>query len=122
MPVIVTVAEPDFVVSACNVAITVTCAGFGTLAGAVYSPVEEIAPFDVPPATLHVTAPLVFPMTLEVNCCVPPVATVAVAGKTLTDIGVGGVELPPPHPPAKQSRTLAKAQKHASRMKASLFL
>lgn len=31
----VTIAVPDFVVSACDVAITVTWAGFGTVAGAV---------------------------------------------------------------------------------------
>jgi hypothetical protein len=31
----VTVAAPDFVLSACELAVTVTCGGFGTVAGAV---------------------------------------------------------------------------------------
>jgi hypothetical protein len=33
--VVVTVADPDFVLSACDVAVTVTCGGLGTVAGAV---------------------------------------------------------------------------------------
>lgn len=49
----VTVKEPDLVVSACEVAVTVTLAGFGTVAGAVYTPIFEIVP---PPVTLQVTA------------------------------------------------------------------
>ena len=33
--VIVTVADADFVLSACDVAVTVACGGFGTVVGAV---------------------------------------------------------------------------------------
>jgi hypothetical protein len=33
--VIVTGADADFVLSACDVAVTVTCAGFGTVVGAM---------------------------------------------------------------------------------------
>jgi hypothetical protein len=38
-----------------DVATTVTVAGFGTLAGVVYSPLASIVPFAAPPGTLHVT-------------------------------------------------------------------
>ena len=45
--VTVSVAVPDFVVSFCEVAVTVTWAGLGTYPAAVYSPVLEInAPGD----------------------------------------------------------------------------
>jgi hypothetical protein len=50
-----TVADPDFVVSATAVAVTVTAAGFGTTAGVVYSPVASTVPFAFPPVTAHVT-------------------------------------------------------------------
>ena len=62
----VTVAEPDLVVSAWEVAVTVTFAGLGTVAGAVYTPIDEIVP---PPLTLQVTAWLFVPVTvaLKVN-------------------------------------------------------
>jgi hypothetical protein len=57
-----TVAEPDSVESAWLVAVTVTEAGLGTVAGPVYSPEEEIVPSVLfPPATsftLQVTAEL----------------------------------------------------------------
>ena len=66
--VIVTFAEPDFVASACEVAVTVTCAGLGTVDGAVYSPLAEIVPLAAPPVTLQVTAVFVVPVTLAVNC------------------------------------------------------
>src|SRR4029077_18021137 len=51
--VTITVAGEDFVESACEVAVTVTCAGFGTVAGAVYSPELEMVPLAAPPATLQ---------------------------------------------------------------------
>jgi predicted anti-sigma-YlaC factor YlaD len=60
--VTVTVAEADLLVSACEMAVTVTVAGFGTAVGAVYRPAVEIVPTVLlPPATpftCHVTAVL----------------------------------------------------------------
>jgi hypothetical protein len=38
----------------------------------------------VPPVADHVTAVLVVPVTVAVNCCVAPPKTVALAGETLT--------------------------------------
>ena len=46
-----------------GVAVTVTVAGFGTTAGAEYSPVASIVPFALPPVTAQVT------LWLAVNCC-----------------------------------------------------
>jgi hypothetical protein len=72
--VTVAVADPDFVVSACDTAVTVTVAGLGTTEGAVYSPAVEIVPtVEFPPATpftCQVTAVLEVPVTVAVNCCV----------------------------------------------------
>ena len=57
---IVTIAEPDFVESVTEVAVTFTVAGLGTLAGAVYIPTELIVPqfaaVQPVPDTLQVTA------------------------------------------------------------------
>jgi hypothetical protein len=90
---IVTWAEPDFVGSACDTAVTVTVLGFGTFAGAVYSPLEEIVPtVEFPPVTLftsQVTAVFDVPVTVAVNCCVPFAATVAGEGETVTVTIVG---------------------------------
>ena len=56
----VTVADADLVESATEVAVTVTMAGLGTLAGAVYTPLEltvpQFAPVQPVPETLQVTA------------------------------------------------------------------
>jgi len=61
---IVIAADADLVVSATEVAFTVT---FETaVEPAVYSPEVEIAP----PVALHVTAVLDVPVTVAVNCCV----------------------------------------------------
>ena len=45
----------------------------------------------VPPVADHVTAILAVPVTVAVNCCVPPVNRVIVEGDTLTD--TAGAEL-----------------------------
>jgi hypothetical protein len=88
--VIVTMAVPDLLGSACDVAVTTTFDGVGTLAGAVYRPDALIVPQPVPlqpaPERLHVTAVLVVPVTVAVNCCCAPMVTVAVAGETATVI------------------------------------
>lgn len=72
-------------------ALTVTCAGVGTAAGAVYNPAEEIWPHVVPlqpvPLTVQTTFVFALPVTVVVNCCCLPVTTVAEAGERLTMIG-----------------------------------
>ena len=50
----VTKVDPG-VAAAVEVAIIVTVAGFGTVAGAVYSPVASMEPFTLPPLTVQVT-------------------------------------------------------------------
>lgn len=89
--VTVTAADADFVASACAVAVTVTCGGFGAVAGAVYKPEFVMVPSDAPPATLQVTALFGVPATVAVNCCVFPMATLAVAGTTETETGTATV-------------------------------
>jgi hypothetical protein len=70
----VTVAEPMAVGLAALVACTVTVAGLGIAAGAVYNPEAEIVPtVALPPATpptLHVTAVLLELVTVAANCLV----------------------------------------------------
>ena len=81
---IVTVAVEDLPGSATLVAVTVTVAGEGTVAGAVYNPVAlmvpQAAPVQPAPETEKLTEVLVAPVTVGVNCCVPPVRTEAVDG------------------------------------------
>src|SRR5271154_2827567 len=84
--VTVKVADPDFVVSRCEVAVTVTCAGVGTVAGAVYSPAPEIVPFALPPTTLPVTAVSEVCVTAAVNCSVVPTTTFTLVGSTVTEM------------------------------------
>ncbi|MGH9208426.1 MAG: hypothetical protein ACRD1G_18045, partial [Acidimicrobiales bacterium] len=85
--VTVTLADADLVISACETAATVTVAGLGTAAGAVYSPDVETVPTvalpPVTPFTCQVTAVLLVPVTVAVNCCVVP---------TCTDAEVGAIE------------------------------
>ena len=80
--VTVTVADADFVASACAVAVTVTVGGFGAVAGAVYSPLLDMVPFEAPPATLQATTIFDVPVTVAVNCCVLPAATLTAIGAT----------------------------------------
>src|SRR5713101_7416141 len=86
--VTVTVAFADLLVSACAIAVTVTVAGLGTVAGAVYRPAVEIVPTvefpPVTPFTCHVTAVLLLPVTVAVNCCVVLTTTDALVGEMLT--------------------------------------
>ena len=52
------------------------------------------------PLTLHVTLVLEAPITVAVNCWVPPVITLDVLGDTKTAIGWGcDAEPDPPQPP-----------------------
>jgi hypothetical protein len=86
--VISRLAVPDLVVSATEVAVTVTKLGLGASDGAVYRPVEVILPQIVPaqpvPLMLQVTEVLLVPVTVAVNCCFPPTPTDGFAGETLT--------------------------------------
>jgi hypothetical protein len=87
----VTVADADLVPSATEVATTVTCAGLGTAAGAVYKPVDETEPQVLPeqplPLTLQVTEVSVVFVTVAVNCCVLPATTSANFGEIVTATG-----------------------------------
>jgi hypothetical protein len=101
---IVTLAEADFEVSATLVAVTVTTAGEGRMAGAVYRPVVEsldaplpaIVPSTAFPSAIPLTLQITFvvalpaPVTVAVKTCAPPVGTVAVNGEMLTTIDAGG--------------------------------
>jgi hypothetical protein len=97
---IVTMAEADFVVSVLLVATTVAVVVCVTL-GAVYLPVASMEPgVGLELLTVQVTPALDESfITVAVNCVVPPDATVAVAGVTVTEmVCVGGVSLLPPQP------------------------
>jgi hypothetical protein len=78
-------------------ACTVTLAGLGTAAGAVYKPALEIVPtVAFPPATLltlQVTPVFAAPFTVAVNCCVFVTGTPALAGPTETVTGAAAVML-----------------------------
>ena len=69
-----TVAASDFVVSAAEVAFTVTDSGVGTFAGAVYNPVLLMVPQPAPlhpvPESVQVTFLLVEFVIVAVNCFV----------------------------------------------------
>ncbi|MDP9049820.1 MAG: hypothetical protein M3O31_03725 [Acidobacteriota bacterium] len=83
--VTVMLAEPDFVGSCVDVAVTVTVAAVD---GAVNTPKGVI---DPPPTTVHVTAELnaPVPVTVAVRGTVCPVVTDVVAGETITEAIVG---------------------------------
>lgn len=81
----------------------------------MYSPLALM----VPPVALQVTAVLLVPVTVAVNCCVAPVASDAVAGVTDTAIAVevdwfaDDVEPVVPHP-ARVIRTAAQIVSRAA--------
>jgi len=81
----VTVAAADFVGSATLVAVTSIVAVLVT-DGAVKRPPDV----TVPPLAVQLTAVLLLPVTVSVNCLVPPELTVAVVGETVTDTDCGG--------------------------------
>ena len=80
-----TCAEADFVVSACEVAVTVTSAGLGKTGGAVYRPAAVIFPQVEPvqpvPETLHKTDVFELPVTCAENCREAEAASVAEVGE-----------------------------------------
>ena len=67
-----TVALPDLVLSATEIAVTLTWFGVGALLGAVYRPLVDMVPHVAPvqplPATLHDTAVFVVSVTVAVSC------------------------------------------------------
>ena len=79
---------PVAVASAELTARTVTVLEFGTVEGAVYTPVELIVPIAVPPPvtpfTCHVTTVFDDPATVPLKDCVAPARTLALAGLTVT--------------------------------------
>jgi hypothetical protein len=101
--VTVIVAVLCFVPSATEVAVNVTVAGLGTLAGAVYviaapdaldvaDKVPHVVPLQPAPARVQVT-PLFCEsfVTVAVKFCVSPICTLALVGVTLTAIAGGAV-------------------------------
>ena len=81
-----TVADADLVGSAMLVTVTVIVVALVT-EGAVKKPVVE----TVPPLAVQLAPVLVLPVTVSVNCLVPPELTVAVVGEILIETdGAGG--------------------------------
>ena len=76
---------------ATEVAVTVTIAGFGTVAGAVYNPVLLM----VPPEAVQVTFVFGVPVTAAVNCTEADVIRFALVGESVTTTGFVVVELAP---------------------------
>jgi hypothetical protein len=79
----------DLTGSATLWAVTVTVCGVRTLDGAVYTPVDEIVPAGG--LTDHVTAALLCPKTVAVNCCVAEGAKRATGGLRDTVTAWGSV-------------------------------
>ena len=73
-------AVPNLVGSATDFAVTVNVPA---VAPAVYNPADVI----VPPLADQVTAVLLLPVTVAVNCLVCPGCSVALGGATVTAIG-----------------------------------
>src|ERR1700722_7261551 len=109
--VIVTVAVPALVASFSDVATITTCAGVGTVVGAVYKPVLEIVPFALPPDTVQVTAVLNVSCTLALNCCVFPITMLTPVGSTLTETTFPAV--PVLHPPIRHTKANAISDRAA---------
>lgn len=97
--VTVTEADAEAVVSACETAVTMVVAGFGTVDGAVYTPVDEMVPTAaLPPAvpfTCQVTAVFVVLATDAMNCSELPAGTFAEAGEIVTLTSEDELPLPP---------------------------
>ena len=112
--VMVMVANADLVASATEVAVRVTVAGFGTLAGAVYVTglavvllrVPHVGEQATPPCVrLQVTFVLGVFCTVAVNCCAPFTGTLADVGDTETLTGGGGVTVTMAVPDLVESAT-----------------
>jgi hypothetical protein len=88
-----TVALPDLVESAADVAVTVTNAGSGACDGAVYRPpaviVPQVDPTHPVPLNPQVTAVLLEPVTVAVNCWRAPTLSDGLLGETVTTMLFG---------------------------------
>src|SRR5690348_14467013 len=97
----VTTARAVLVVSACAITVMVIDVLLGRTFGALYNPFVSIVPLmlspPVAPFTCQVTAVLVDPVTVAVNCCVAPPATLALVGEMVMETPVLGVLFLPPH-------------------------
>jgi hypothetical protein len=92
LPVTVTFAVPDLAVSSVEVAFTVNDERVSA-AATVSKPLALIVvPEFLPVSTIvqvTVCAGLLVPVTVAVNCCVPPLITLTVEGLTVTLVTVG---------------------------------
>lgn len=109
----VTAAIAVFVVSAWAIAVIVTVVALGSTFGAVYKPVVLIVPLIASPPvalfTCQVIAVLVDPVTVAVNCCVAPPATLADVGEMVMETPVlGGLFLPPHEDQIKVAEIIMK--------------
>ncbi|MGH9775744.1 MAG: hypothetical protein ACRD50_12440 [Candidatus Acidiferrales bacterium] len=109
-----TLAEPLADGAAWLVAVTVTVAGFGSTAGAVYIPLADIVPMvEFPPATpftLQETFVLLVPVTAAENDCETPNSTEVEVGLTCTITfggGGGGDEPVLPHAASEEREARA---------------
>ena len=114
---ICTLALADLVESAAEVAVTVTVAGLGGVAGAVYNPLVEMLPQAAPlqpdPATDHVTAVLLVLVTVAVNCWVRLTPTVTVLlGEIFTLTAPPPGLFPPLLQPARKPKVSSKMMLH----------
>ena len=104
---IVALALPVSAGLAAAIAVMVTPAGLGIVAGAVYEPIAEIVPVvEFPPATpftCQVTLAFTLPTTEAWKVWDVPVGTIADAGVTAT-VTVGNRLEPPPEPPQATNR------------------
>ena len=116
--VTVTCELEDLVESATEIAVTVTMAGLGSTAGAVYIPPVEMVPWaaspPVTPLTCQVTPVFAALLTVAENVWVAPVWTVALAGDTLTVMTGGGV-WPPPLPELAQACKMAEKMRRPTK-------
>jgi hypothetical protein len=72
-----------------SAALVATTWNVPTMVGAVYNPSAAMLPPAAPSCTAQVTAWFASGgLTLAVNCCVPPVWSIAVAGATVTEVTV----------------------------------
>jgi hypothetical protein len=94
-PLMVTLAVATALALATAVARTLTVAGLGATAGAVYRPDVLMVPTvplpPVTPLTDQLTPVLVLPVTAAPKACVAPGASVTLVGDTVTAMGGGGV-------------------------------
>jgi hypothetical protein len=122
----VTVAVPNLAVSAVEVALTVRVVRVSAAAMVSKPLVLIVVPEFLPVSTIvqvTVCAGLLVPFTFAVNGCVAPLATLAVAGLTVTPVtAVAGVKPPPLSATSGSSQAKNAMLKPASKRKLTMFL